>query len=83
MEIKLTDAEIKEAEERVNRLFTLKEEFEHISLDCMSIQEVMSCADIIIKQYPHLGYKNIYIDIRDDTEFIYPIISPEKIWMLY
>ena len=68
MEIKLTDEEIKEAEERVSRLFATKEEFKYISLDDMSIQEVMSCADTIIQQYPHLGYKNIYIDIRDDTE---------------
>ena len=68
MEIKLTDEEIKEAEERVSRLYTLKEEFEYISLDDMSIQEVMSRTDIIIKQYPHLGYNSIYIDIRDDTE---------------
>ena len=68
MEIKLTDEEIREAEERVNRLFTLKEEFEYISLDNMSIQEAMSCADTIIQQYPHLGYKDIYIDIRDNTE---------------
>ena len=68
MEIKLTDEEIKEVEERVTRLFATKEEFEYISLDFLSIQEVMSCADIIIKQYPHLEYNNIYIDIRDATE---------------
>lgn len=70
MEIKLTDEEIKEAEEYVNRLLPTKEESEYISLDDMSIQEVMSCADLIITKYPHLGYNNIYINIRDDEQYL-------------
>jgi len=64
--IKLTDEEIKEAKDYIDNLYATIEKSKYIHLSGMTIQEVMSHADTIIKKYPHLSYNNIYIDVKDN-----------------
>ena len=65
MEIKLTEEEINEVEDRVARLYSQKKEQQYIDPKDESVSHIMGQADIIIKKYPSLTYKDIFLTIEE------------------